>query len=101
MKIASLTSGRFRQKIKEREPTQAVFVRIEITVDKEVKLSESLAAALIQAVEKEYQVKIAEKETDIAKREADIRTQLVTCLLRLVHSELRNSEIRKHNSQKL
>lgn len=42
---------------------------------KEIKLTESLAAPLIQAVEKEYQAKIAEKETDVAKREEQIRDQ--------------------------
>ena len=43
---------------------------------KEIKLTESLAAPLIQAVEKEYQEKIADKEADVAKREQDIHLQL-------------------------
>lgn len=43
---------------------------------KEIKLTESLAAPLVQAVEKEYQEKIADKEADVAKREEDIRLQL-------------------------
>ena len=42
---------------------------------KEIKLTESLAAPLIQAVQKEYEDKIAQKETDVALREANIRVQ--------------------------
>lgn len=41
----------------------------------EIKLTESLAAPLIQATRKQYEQVIAQKETDVAKREALIRTQ--------------------------
>ena len=41
----------------------------------EIKLTESLAAPLIQTVRKEYEKKIAQKEADVARREADVRAQ--------------------------
>ena len=41
----------------------------------EIKLTESLAAPLIQATRKEYEQKIAQKENDVAAREAAIRQQ--------------------------
>ena len=41
----------------------------------EIKVTESLAAPLIQATRKEYEVKIAEKEADIFKRETALRGQ--------------------------
>lgn len=44
----------------------------------EIKLTESLAAPLIQTVRKEYEAKIAEKEADVAKREAEVRAQQKT-----------------------
>ncbi|MEN8106946.1 MAG: DUF2130 domain-containing protein, partial [Pseudomonadota bacterium] len=41
----------------------------------EIKLTESLAAPLIQTVRKEYETKIAQKELDVTKREAEVRAQ--------------------------
>ncbi len=41
----------------------------------EIKLTDSLAAPLIQATRKEYEEKITKKESDFSKREADLRTQ--------------------------
>ena len=41
----------------------------------EIKVTESLAAPLIQATRKEYEVKIAEKEADILKRESALCEQ--------------------------
>jgi hypothetical protein len=41
-----------------------------------IKLTESLAAPLVNAVRKEYETKIAQKEADVTKREADVRSQL-------------------------
>lgn len=41
----------------------------------EIKVTESLAAPLIQATRKEYEAKIAEKEADVSKREATLRDQ--------------------------
>jgi hypothetical protein len=41
----------------------------------EIKLTESLAAPLIQATRQDYEQKIAQKESDVAKREATIRQQ--------------------------
>ncbi|MFA5952548.1 MAG: DUF2130 domain-containing protein [Hyphomicrobium sp.] len=41
----------------------------------EIKLTESLAAPLIQATRKQYEQAIAQKETDVAKREGAIRAQ--------------------------
>lgn len=41
----------------------------------EIKLTESLAAPLIQTVRKAYEAKIAEKEANVSKREADILAQ--------------------------
>lgn len=41
----------------------------------EIKVTESLAAPLIQATRQEYEVKIAEKEADVSKREAVLRDQ--------------------------
>ena len=45
------------------------------TCKTEIKLTESLAAPLIQATRQEYEQKIAQKESDVAKREATIRQQ--------------------------
>ncbi len=41
----------------------------------EIKLTESLAAPLIQTVRKEYEAKIEQKEADVAKRELEVRVQ--------------------------
>ncbi len=41
----------------------------------EIKLTESLAAALIEATRQRYEQKIAQKEADVANREAAIREQ--------------------------
>lgn len=41
----------------------------------EIKLTESLAAPLIETVRKEYEARIAQKEADVAKRESDLRAQ--------------------------
>jgi hypothetical protein len=41
----------------------------------EIKLTESLAAPLIQATRQQYEQKIAQKEADVAKRESAIREQ--------------------------
>ena len=41
----------------------------------EIKLTESLAAPLIETTRKQYERQIAQKDADVAKREADIRTQ--------------------------
>ena len=41
----------------------------------EIKLTESLAAPLIQETRKQYEQLIAQKETEVAKREGAIRTQ--------------------------
>ncbi|MCK5491287.1 MAG: DUF2130 domain-containing protein [Candidatus Pacebacteria bacterium] len=41
----------------------------------EIKLTESLAAPIVQATRKEYEAKIAEKESIFSKREAELRTQ--------------------------
>jgi hypothetical protein len=41
----------------------------------QIKLTESLAAPLIQTVKKEYEAKIEQKEADVSKREADVRAQ--------------------------
>ena len=41
----------------------------------EIKLTESLAAPIIQAVRKEYEAKIVQKESDIAKRESELDAQ--------------------------
>jgi hypothetical protein len=41
----------------------------------EIKLTESLAAPLIETTRKQYEQQIAQKDADVAKREADIRTQ--------------------------
>ena len=41
----------------------------------EIKLTESLAAPLIEATRQQYEQKIAQKEADVAKREAAIREQ--------------------------
>ncbi len=42
----------------------------------EIKLTESLAAPLIKTVQEEYEAKITEKETEVSKRENEIRAQL-------------------------
>jgi len=44
----------------------------------EIKLTESLAAPLIQTVRKEYEAKILQKEAEVAKREADVRERQKT-----------------------
>ncbi|MEE9346208.1 MAG: DUF2130 domain-containing protein [Methylococcales bacterium] len=44
----------------------------------EIKLTESLAAPLIQATRQEYEAKIAEKESDFSKRETELRAQQKT-----------------------
>ncbi|WP_085338513.1 DUF2130 domain-containing protein [Aquidulcibacter paucihalophilus] len=41
----------------------------------DIKLTESLAAPLIEATKTEFEAKIAAKESDVAKREADLRAQ--------------------------
>jgi hypothetical protein len=41
----------------------------------EIKLTESLAAPLIEATKKEYEYRLAQKDADVAKREADLRRQ--------------------------
>ncbi|MBX3630767.1 MAG: DUF2130 domain-containing protein [Nitrosomonas sp.] len=41
----------------------------------EIKLTESLAAPIVQATRKEYEAKIAEKESAFSKREAELRVQ--------------------------
>ena len=41
----------------------------------EIKLTESLAAPIVQATRKEYEAKIAEKVSIFSKREAELRTQ--------------------------
>lgn len=41
----------------------------------EIKLTESLAAPLIESTRKEYEEKVAKKEADVSKREAELRTQ--------------------------
>ena len=41
----------------------------------EIKLTESLAAPLIQATKTEFEAKIAAKDTEVAKREADLKAQ--------------------------
>jgi hypothetical protein len=41
----------------------------------EIKLTESLAAPLIEATRQEYELKIAEKQREIAAREAVLRTR--------------------------
>src|SRR5882724_9804207 len=41
----------------------------------EIKLNESLAGPLIQATRRQYELKIAQKESDIAQRETAIREQ--------------------------
>jgi len=41
----------------------------------EIKLTESLAAPLIETTRKQYEQQIAQKDADVAKREAAIRTQ--------------------------
>ena len=39
----------------------------------EIKLTESLAAPIVQATRKEYEAKVAEKESDFSKREKELR----------------------------
>jgi hypothetical protein len=41
----------------------------------EIKLTESLAAPLIRATREEYEARIARKETEVSKREAELKTQ--------------------------
>jgi len=42
----------------------------------EIKLTESLAAPLIEATRKEYEAKITQKEQDVSKRETNLKAQL-------------------------
>jgi hypothetical protein len=42
---------------------------------KEIKLNESLAAPLVEATRREFETKLAEKDTEIARREAAVRDQ--------------------------
>lgn len=42
---------------------------------KEIKLTESLAAPLVEATRREFETKLAEKDTEIARREAAVRAQ--------------------------
>jgi len=42
---------------------------------KEIKLTESLAAPLVEATREEFEAKLAEKDTEIARREAAVRNQ--------------------------
>jgi hypothetical protein len=42
---------------------------------KEIKLTESLAAPMVEAMRSEYEAKLAEKDTEIARREAAVRDQ--------------------------
>jgi hypothetical protein len=42
---------------------------------KEIKLTESLAAPLVEATRREFETKLAEKDTEIARREAAVRDQ--------------------------
>ncbi len=42
---------------------------------KEIKLTESLAAPLLEATRKEYEKKLSDKDTEIADREAAVRKQ--------------------------
>ncbi|MGI9523510.1 MAG: DUF2130 domain-containing protein [Hyphomicrobiaceae bacterium] len=42
----------------------------------EIKLTESLAAPLIEATRKDYEAKIAQKEQDVSRREANLKAQL-------------------------
>jgi hypothetical protein len=42
---------------------------------KEIKLNESLAAPLVEATRREFETKLAEKDTEIARREAAVREQ--------------------------
>ncbi len=44
----------------------------------EIKLTESLAAPLVQATRKEYEAKIIEKESDFSKKEIELRIQQKT-----------------------
>lgn len=41
----------------------------------EIKLTESLAAPLIQATRQEFEAKLAQKETDVSSREAALKAQ--------------------------
>jgi hypothetical protein len=41
----------------------------------EIKLTESLAAPLIEAVRRDYEERLVQKETDVAKRESLLREQ--------------------------
>lgn len=42
----------------------------------EIKLTESLAAPLVQTIRKEYEAKILQKEAEVVKRESNVRVQL-------------------------
>ncbi len=43
------------------------------TCKSEIKLTESLAAPLIEATRREYEQRLAKKDTDVAKREEALR----------------------------
>jgi hypothetical protein len=45
------------------------------TCKSEIKLTESLAAPIVETAKKEYEKKLAQKETEVSTREAAIRTQ--------------------------
>ena len=42
----------------------------------EIKLTESLAAPLVESIKREYESKLTKKDSDIAKREASLREQM-------------------------
>lgn len=42
---------------------------------KEIKLTESLAAPLVEATRRQYEQKLADKDSEVAKREAELRRQ--------------------------
>jgi hypothetical protein len=42
---------------------------------KEIKLTESLAAPLVEATRLEFEAKLAQKDTEVARREAQLRAE--------------------------
>jgi hypothetical protein len=42
---------------------------------KEIRLTESLAAPLVEATRRQYEQKLADKDSEVAKREAEVRRQ--------------------------
>jgi len=42
---------------------------------KEIRLTESLAAPLVEATRRQYEQKLADKDSEIAQREAEVRRQ--------------------------